>query len=218
LLMDSISVFDSFADKYDRWFDENEKIYEAEVNALRQLIPRDGVGVEIGVGTGRFSTPFGIEIGVEPSIKMAELAKVRNISVLQAVGEQLPFRDRVFDFALLVNVVCFVKDAAQLLLEVGRVVKAGGKIVIGFIDKDSVLGKLYESKKEVDEFYKVARFYSVPEIVTLVRQAGFGGIQLYQTLIGYPKNNNESAYLVRAGYGEGGFVVLGATRLEGYDV
>jgi SAM-dependent methyltransferase len=162
LLMDSISVFDSFADKYDRWFDENEKIYEAEVNALRQLIPRDGVGVEIGVGTGRFSTPFGIEIGVEPSIKMAELAKVRNISVLQAVGEQLPFRDRVFDFALLVNVVCFVKDAAQLLLEVGRVVKAGGKIVIGFIDKDSVLGKLYESKKEVDEFYKVARFYSVP--------------------------------------------------------
>jgi SAM-dependent methyltransferase len=81
------------------------------------------LGVEIGVGTGRFSTPFGIRIGVEPSRNMAQIAKTRNILVCQAIGERLPFRDGQFDFALLVTVVCFVKDVATLLQEVRRVIE-----------------------------------------------------------------------------------------------
>jgi len=212
--MDGVAVFDRYADEYDRWFDENQQIYQAEVNALRRFVPETGLGVEIGVGTGRFSTPFGIRIGVEPSRNMAQIAKTRNILVCQAIGERLPFRDGQFDFALLVTVVCFVKDVATLLQEVRRVIEVGGKVIIGFIDKDSALGQLYESRKDADKFFKEAHFYSAPEIVAFVRQAGFGELQICQTIIGFP-NNSATAYRVYAGYGEGAFVVVSATKLIG---
>jgi len=210
--MDGVAVFDKHADQYDHWFDENQQIYQAEVNALRRFIPEAGFGIEVGVGTGRFSTPFGIRIGVEPSRNMAQIAKTRNILVCQAVGERLPFGDGQFDFALLVTVVCFVKDVAPLLHEVRRVIKVGGKVIIGFIDKDSALGQLYESRKDTDKFYKEAHFYSVPEIVALVRQVGLGELQFCQTIIGFP-NHSATAYPVCAGYSEGAFVAVSAIKL-----
>lgn len=212
--MDGISVFEKHADEYDRWFDENEQTYQAEVSALRRFVPTTGFGIEIGAGTGRFSIPFGIQIGVEPSRSMAQIAKTRNISTCQAIGEYLPFRDNQFDFALLVTVICFVKDVAKLLHEVARVIKLGGKVIIGFIDRDSTLGQLYESRKDTDKFYKEAHFYSVPEIATLVCQVGFGEVQFCQTIFGLPSNST-TAYQVHDGYGEGAFVALSAIKLNG---
>jgi SAM-dependent methyltransferase len=211
--MDGVTAFDKHADDYDRWFDENKQIYRAEVNALQRLIPQTGFGVEVGVGTGRFSIPFGIRIGIEPSRNMAQIAKSRDIVVCLAVGEHLPFRDDQFDFALLVTVVCFVKDVAQLLQEVRRVIKVGGKVIIGFIDKDSALGQLYESRKDTDKFYKEAHFYSAPEIATLVSQVGFGELQFCQTIVGLP-DNSATVYQVRDGWGEGAFVAVRAMRLN----
>ena len=210
---DGVSVFDKHANEYDRWFDKNEQIYQAEVSALRRLVPTTGFGTEIGAGTGRFSIPFGIRIGVEPSRSMAQIAKARDISICQAVGEHLPFRDNQFDFALLVTVICFVKDVAQLFYEIKRVVKVGGKVIIGFIDRDSALGQLYESRKNTDKFYKEAHFYPVPEIAALICQVGFGELQFCQTILGLP-SNAPTTYQVRDGYGEGAFVVIGATKLS----
>ncbi len=209
--MDEVTVFDRHAGDYDRWFDGNGRIYQAEISALRRLVPRTGAGLEVGAGTGRFSIPLGIATGIEPSGNMARIAMERKLSVCRAVGECLPFRDDQFDFALLVTVVCFVKDAALLLRETGRVIKAGGKIIIAFIDKDSALGRLYESRKNTNRFYSEARFYSALEIDGLVKGAGFRELRFCQTLIGLP-DDGESAYKVRDGRGEGGFVVLGATK------
>lgn len=39
------------------------------------LLPNIGKGVEIGVGTGRFSAPLGIKLGVDPSWEMSKLAR-----------------------------------------------------------------------------------------------------------------------------------------------
>jgi ubiquinone/menaquinone biosynthesis C-methylase UbiE len=211
--MDEVTAFDKHAGEYDRWFDTNKQSYQAEVNALQLLVPQMGFGVEIGVGTGRFSVPFGIGTGIEPSRNMAQLAKARDIAVCQAVGEHLPFGDDQLDFALLVTVVCFVKDVSRLLHEVRRVIKVGGKVIVGFIDKDSSLGQLYESRKEADKFYREAHFYSAPEMVDLVRQVGFGQLQFCQTIMGLP-DNSTTAYQVRDGYGEGAFVAIGATKLN----
>ena len=113
-----MTVFDRNADEYDRWFDENEKIYQAEIRVLQKFIPEKGLGLEIGVGTGRFSVPFQIRIGVDPAAAMAQIAKARGIAVIQAKGECLPFRENRFDFALMVTTLCFVRDVPQVLLEV----------------------------------------------------------------------------------------------------
>ncbi len=212
--MDGVTAFDKHADEYDRWFDDNQPTYQAEVNALQRLVPQAGLGVEVGVGTGRFSVPFGVSIGVEPSRNMAQIAKSKNIAVCRAVGENLPFSDNQFDFVLLVTVVCFVKDVAPLLHEVRRVLKAGGRGIIGFIDKESALGQLYESRKDTDKFYAEAHFYSAPEIAALVGQAGFAELRFCQTIVGLP-GNSTVVYQTREGYGAGAFVVVSATKPNG---
>jgi len=210
--MDAVRVFDEHTQEYDRWFDEHERLYQAEVNALSKFIPLAGLGVEIGVGTGRFAIPFGVKFGIDPSRPMAQVAQSRGMAVCQAWGERLPFHDDQFDFALMVTVICFVADVTALLRETRRVLKPGGRFILGFIDRDSPLGQLYESRKESDQFYHQAQFYSVEQVADYVRQARFGGIAFCQTIFGVPGEALGQVELVRDGYGDGAFVVLSAKK------
>ena len=51
----SENIFDTIAEKYDRWFDKNRNTYLSELEAVKYFLPAKGKGVEIGVGTGRFA-------------------------------------------------------------------------------------------------------------------------------------------------------------------
>src|SRR6202011_4339241 len=64
----------------------------SELRAVRGLLPKDGVGMEIGVGSGRFAAPLGIRYGVDPSVKMRTLAQARGIEAVEGVAEKLPYR------------------------------------------------------------------------------------------------------------------------------
>jgi SAM-dependent methyltransferase len=160
--------------------------------------------VEIGVGTGRFALPLGIAIGVEPAPKMAEFARKRGVEVHDGVAEALPFGDDRFDFAVMVTVVCFLDDVAGAFREARRILKAGGVLVIGFIDRESELGRIYERKREQSIFYRDATFYSVSDLVRLLHEAGFADFSYRQTL--FPGETTDQT--IREGFGEGGFVVV----------
>ncbi len=54
-----MNIFEEEAIEYDEWFETHEWAYRAEVEATRKFIPETGEGIEIGIGTGRFSIPFG---------------------------------------------------------------------------------------------------------------------------------------------------------------
>ncbi|MDP3946065.1 MAG: class I SAM-dependent methyltransferase [Lutibacter sp.] len=71
----NISIFDKNTLEYDNWFEKHSKIYQSEILALKEAIPMNKKGVEIGCGTGRFSFPFKINIGVKPSFNMSKLAE-----------------------------------------------------------------------------------------------------------------------------------------------
>ena len=139
--MARIESFEKYSKEYDEWFIKNQNIYLAELNAIKRLVPSDKFGIEIGVGTGRFASPLGIKIGVEPSKKMAEISRKRRIQVYEAVAEQLPFKDKTFDFVLMVTTICFVDDVVKSFKEAYRVLKTDGFIVLGLVDKESMLGK-----------------------------------------------------------------------------
>jgi hypothetical protein len=56
--MPGVEVFDRYAERYDAWFERHPHHYEAELRALRALMPKLTFGIEIGVGTGRFAVPY----------------------------------------------------------------------------------------------------------------------------------------------------------------
>jgi ubiquinone/menaquinone biosynthesis C-methylase UbiE len=211
-VMRGATVFDDRAQEYDRWFDEHEPVYQAEVEAVRRFVPPTGLGVEIGVGTGRFAVPLGVSFGIDPSRKMLEVARQRGVRVCQAVGEQLPFRDGQFDTVLLVTVICFVDDVPTLLRELRRVLKRGGHLLIGFMNRNSELGRLYEQRKEGSVFYRDAHFYSVERVAGWVEEAGFGALRFCQTLFGGPDEFPTKGLEVREGSSDGAFVVLSARK------
>jgi SAM-dependent methyltransferase len=209
--MPRIWPFDKHTDRYERWFEKNRFAYRSELRAVSSLLPRRGLGVEIGVGTGRFAAPLGIRIGIEPSRAMAKVARQRGIEVVQAVAEALPLMDEMFDFALMVTVLCFLDDVDISLRETHRVLKCDGSLLIGFVDRDSPLGRTYQRRKKESTFYAEARFCSVEEVVLAMERTGFKEFDFVQTIFRNVRSL-QSREAVRQGYGEGSFVVLRARK------
>ncbi len=211
--MPKISPFERYAEQYEEWFVENRWVYEAELRAVKAMIPNGGRGVEIGVGTGRFAEPLGIKIGVDPSKRMRKMAQDRGIKVLDAVAEKLPFDDYRFDFALMVTTICFVDDIVRALQEAHRVLCHGGVLIIGFVDRDSVVGRAYLDRQNEHVFYKEATFFSVDELVELMDQTGFMDLTCNQTIFKALTETTRDEP-VKPGYGEGSFVVIRGRKEE----
>jgi ubiquinone/menaquinone biosynthesis C-methylase UbiE len=209
--MPKIEPFERYANKYEDWFERNKFAYESELRAIRKLMPKNGEGVEIGVGSGRFAAPLGIKVGVEPSCKMREIAQKKGIKVIDGVAEELPFSDLQFDFVLMVTTLCFLDDIEAALKEIHRVLKSGGSFILGFIDANSPIGRLYQQQKNENVFYREATFYSVEEVVAYLKKAGFKDFNFKQTLF-RTLTDIRDIEPVKEGYGEGSFVVVKATK------
>ena len=163
--------------------------------------------MEVGVGTGRFAEPLGIKIGVEPSKRMREIAQKRGLKVLDGVAEEVPFDDSQFDFVLMVTTICFVDDINRALLETHRILSHGGFLIIGFVDRNSMVGQTYLSRQSENVFYKDAIFFSVGELVDIMDQTGFVNLTFNQTIFKTLSDITRDEP-VKTGYGEGSFVVI----------
>lgn len=204
-------AFDRYAHEYDMWFEDHASEYALELRAIRELLPKEGVGIEIGAGTGRFTRPLGIELGVEPSAAMRAIAVERGANIIAGTAEALPVDNDSYDFALLVTTVCFLEKPEIAFKEVYRVLRTAGYIIIGLIDKDSKLGRKYEEKKSESKFYKNAKFHSVVDIQQQLENTGFGHIEYVQAIL--PGDNNDPhGQKIKRGFGEGSFVVLRAQK------
>jgi len=206
-----IEPFEKYASKYEDWFTKHRFAYESELKAIRQHLPQSRNGIEIGVGSGRFAAPLGIKFGIEPSAKMRGIAQKRGINVVGGVAEAVPFGNSIFDFALMVTTICFVDDLEASFKEAYRLLKSGAYLVIGFIDRDSLVGRLYEEHKRHNLFYQLATFYSVEEVVSVLEKTGFKDLTFSQTIF-KKLSDIDKIEPVKPGYGEGSFVVVKAMK------
>ncbi len=206
-----MNAFETEVERYEAWFENHPGAYQSELAAIRELLPKGARGLEIGTGTGRFSVPFGIVDGVEPAAAMRRVAEGRGLKVLDAVAEDLPFPDGSFDFALMVTTICFVADPLGALREAWRILKPGGRMVVGLVDADSELGRSYEARKADNPFYRDARFFSASETIQLLDDAGFGNFRCRQTLF-QSLEKTDMPEPPRKGFGEGGFIAIAGER------
>ncbi len=209
--MEYKNVFNEKAKEYDQWFVENDRLFFSELEAIRALLPAEGKGIEIGVGTGLFAKELGICAGIEPSVKMAEIARSRGIDIHLASAEEMPVEDEIFDYALMVTVDSFLTDVAQAFGEVYRILKKDGVFVIAFIDRATPLGEKYEAKKATSDYYRNARFYTAAEIEEFLHRAGFAVTMKRQTIFSFDNAIQEH----KNGTGQGVFAVLRAEKSDG---
>jgi SAM-dependent methyltransferase len=209
--MYGISPFDAHHDRYEAWFVRHKAAYWSELLAVRALLPWQGLGLEIGVGTGRFAAPLGIRIGLDPSLAVLSYAVKRGVSAVLGTAEAMPFRDSSFDYALNVTTICFLDNVKAALEETYRILKPFGHLIIGFIDRTSALGKQYQAHKSENIFYREAAFYSAQEVADLLKETGFSEEVWAQTLSS-PLNEIREPEPLQPGSGHGAFLVVRATR------
>ncbi|TJX13045.1 class I SAM-dependent methyltransferase [Tissierella creatinini] len=208
-LMQKSNPFNTDVAEYEEWFKTNDKLLESELEAIRQLIPISGDGVEIGVGTGIFASRLGIRYGVEPSEKMAAEAMKKGVNVLYGVAEKIPVEDESYQFVLMVTVDCFLDDVPKAFSEVRRILMNNGIFIIAFLDKATPLGELYEQNKHQHKSYQNANFHTSTEIVSFLITAGFEIVDKRQTIYSLENTLQE----IKIGVGEGVFAVIKAKKI-----
>jgi ubiquinone/menaquinone biosynthesis C-methylase UbiE len=208
--MPRTAPFESHHRRYEAWFGRHEAAYLSELLAVRAFVPVKGYGIEIGVGSGRFAGPLGIQVGLDPSPAMLVYAARRGIAVVEGVAEHLPFRDNRFDHALVVTTICFVDSPDDMVAEASRVLRPGGRLVIGFIDRESAMGQEYLAHQAENVFYREATFYSAAEVERLLLDAGFS-IDAWAQTLEHPLPETREIEPLRPGSGQCAFVVVAAS-------
>lgn len=206
-----IKPFEENSARYESWFERHENVYRAELRAVKQIMPAAQKSLEVGVGTGRFAQPLGVRFGLEPSKKVCKMSKDKGIISVTGTGEMLPFVVAQFDLVLMITTVCFLDNVEESFLEVNRVLKTKGSFIIGFVDLGSTLGRKYEAHKNENVFYKDAIFFTVDEIVSILRKTGFSVMSFNQTVF-HDLDETTTDEPVKDGYGEGAFVTIKAEK------
>jgi len=205
--------FEAHSGRYDKWFMRHEAVYLSELLAVRALLPWKGMGLEVGVGTGRFAAPLGVQFGIDPAPSMLLRARQRGVTCVGGAAEALPFADRAFDYALMVIVLSFLDDPGTALLEIRRILRPGGVVVIGFLDQGCVCGGDYLARHQEKLFFQEATFFDVAGVQRLLADTGFNELCWAQTLF-HPPDEITEPEAMQAGHGEGAFVVVRAVSRE----
>jgi SAM-dependent methyltransferase len=136
----SEDTFDRIAHEYDEAFAPHvvEHYLAKRVAYITERVPH-GRGLDVGCGTGilagRLADAGLAMTGIDPSQGMLDvMAESRpGVAGVRADGTELPFDDGTFDLAITVAALHHVADPADVrrtLMEMVRVLRPGGRIVI----------------------------------------------------------------------------------------
>jgi len=203
------AVFHDKAEDYDKWFDDS-LLFDIELAALRELqTPLAAPKVEVGVGPGRFARALQVAVGVDPALAPLKLARQRNINVIQAIGEQLPFAGGIAGSVFILFTLCFLAEPKKVLGECHRILRPGGHLVLGMVPASGAWGRALQAKKEKNHpFYRYASFYQAWQVIDWLQEEGFVMLESRSSLMQGPEQLRELEHS-RPGLDEkAGFCIL----------
>jgi ubiquinone/menaquinone biosynthesis C-methylase UbiE len=110
------------------------------ISAFEAALPeqRPLAGLDVGSGTGRFTPAlaraFGPVIGVEPSVRMREVAETQSqhpgVRYLPGTAEEIPVTSDSADYALMGWSWHHVQDKPRAVRELARVLRPSGRLIL----------------------------------------------------------------------------------------
>lgn len=224
--------FDRYAEKYDKWFMENENVLYSEGRLVAYFLNNAGRILSIGCGSGLFEVilekDFGIVIkeGVEPSSDMAEIARKRGLQVEISTAEDVILEDEVYDTILYNGCPSYINDLEKALKKSYQALRRGGKIILIDVPKESSYGLLYNLAKSTGawddpllegvyprnpypiELVDIANWRTTKEKIDLLEKVGFQDLEYAQTLTKHPLYSNNGIEDPIQGYDSGDYVAI----------
>ena len=171
------------AHSYDEWYTTRLGLtYDAlEKRAVARMLP-DLIGgdrlLDVGCGTGHWSAFFSehgfVVTGVDISPEMIGVARgkrVANASFAVADAHALPFEDGQFDVAAAMTTLEFVRDAEEVVGEMGRCTRRpGGVILVGALN--ALAGINIRRKAAGKPPYGNARLFSPRQVEAILSPYG----------------------------------------------
>lgn len=100
-------------------------------------------------------------------------SELTQMDLVEGQAEKLPFNDRAFDLVLAVTVLCFVGDTEQVLKEMARVLKPGGRLVIGELGRWSLWAAYRRIRGWLgNRTWRAATFRTAANLLSLTNAAG----------------------------------------------
>lgn len=149
---------------------------------------RDRKILDIGCGDGdlaielakRGASVSGIDLSAAMIDAARERAKKNHADITFDVGtaNKLPFSSNQFDLVTAITILCFVDDAPPVFQEIARVLRPGGRLVIGELGKWSSWAAGRRIRAWLGSpLWRQGRFRTANELEELARQAGFDVVQ-----------------------------------------
>ncbi|RDV82863.1 class I SAM-dependent methyltransferase [Ammonifex thiophilus] len=171
-------LFDAYARHYDDWYStpRGRLAWELEWRCLQKLLSlRPGEKVlDAGCGTGIVSRALaadGAEVtGIDISPAMLAVAREKSagtdITYLEGDITSLPFPDASYDAVVCFTTLEFVAEPERALEEMWRVLKPGGRLIVGVLNRQSSWARRRKGKG----IFAYAHFYSAEELERLIRK------------------------------------------------
>lgn len=176
--------FDAHAHDYDAWYDTElgryvDGVEKGLVEELAHPVAGESA-LDIGCGTGNHSIWLAekglVVTGLDESPAMLEVAAGKtagsDLAVDWVLGDAsaMPFEDGRFDLVVAVAAVEFVDDRAAVMREAWRVLRPGGRLVLGLLTRDSPWGELYlqEAHDRPGSVFAKAHFFTEDELPGLL--------------------------------------------------
>ena len=117
----------------------------------------------------------GLDLDTRMITRAAAFAAQHQATIGYTVGraDTLPFGDKSFDLVVSVATLTFVPEADRVVREMARVLRPGGRLVIGDLGKWSI----WAARRRVRAWlgsptWRAARFRTAGELLAMARQAG----------------------------------------------
>ena len=167
--------------------------------------PKNADLLDVGCGDGALAVALAERgasvVGLDASAAMIEASRDRAsrhdsaLSLCIGRAEELPFAEESFDLIVAVTILCFVAEAERTFQEMGRVLRPGGKLVIGELGKWSTWAAARRIRGWFGSSLWRQGYFRTP--AELQRLARIGGLQpgAVRGAVYYPRSTLAARYL-----------------------